>query len=116
MIELPARGRAEVVFFLGEAASPEQARELILRYRTRDVAEVLRAVGERWDELLGAVQVRTPDRSMDILLNRWLLYQTLACRVWARAAVYQARGADRVRGQLQDVMALAVAEPQVARQ
>ena len=116
MIELPARGRAEVVFFLGEAASPEQARELILRYRTRDVAEVLRAVGERWDELLGAVQVRTPDRSMDILLNRWLLYQTLACRVWARSAFYQAGGAYGFRDQLQDVMALAVAEPEVARQ
>src|SRR5207244_13129788 len=82
MIELPARGRAEVVFFLGEAASPEQARELIVRYRTRDVAAVLRAVREHWDEVLGTVQVKTPDRSMDILVNRWLVYQTLACRVW----------------------------------
>jgi cyclic beta-1,2-glucan synthetase len=115
-IELPARGRAEVVFFLGEAASAEQARELIVRYRTRDVAAVLRAVGERWDEVLGTVQVKTPDRSMDILLNRWLLYQTLACRVWARSAFYQASGAYGFRDQLQDVMALAVAEPELARQ
>ncbi len=115
-IELPARGRAEVVFFLGEAASAEQARELIVRYRTRDVAAVLRAVGERWDEVLGTVQVKTPDRSVDILLNRWLLYQTLACRVWARSAFYQASGAYGFRDQLQDVMALAVAEPELARQ
>ncbi|MBI4255477.1 MAG: hypothetical protein HY616_10420, partial [Candidatus Rokubacteria bacterium] len=115
-IELPASGRAEVVFFLGEAASPEQARELIVRYRTRDVAAVLRAVGERWDEVLGTLQVATPDRSMDILLNRWLLYQTLACRVWARSAFYQAGGAYGFRDQLQDVMALAVSEPELARQ
>ena len=115
-IELPARGRAEVVFFLGEAATPEQARELIARYRTCDVAAVLRAVGDRWDEVLGTVQVKTPDRSMDLLLNRWLLYQTLACRVWARSAFYQAGGAYGFRDQLQDVMALAVAEPALARQ
>ena len=115
-IDLPVRGRAEVVFVLGEAESPEQARELIVRYRTRDVAAVVRAVGEHWGELLGTVQVRTPDRSMDILLNRWLLYQTLACRVWARSAFYQAGGAYGFRDQLQDVMALAVAEPKLARQ
>ncbi len=115
-IELPAGGRAEAVFFLGEAASPEQARELIVRYRTRDVAAVLRAVGERWDEVLGTLQVATPDRAMDILLNRWLLYQTLACRVWARSAFYQASGAYGFRDQLQDVMALAVSEPELARQ
>jgi cyclic beta-1,2-glucan synthetase len=115
-IELPAGGRAEVVFFLGEAASTEQARELVVRYRTGEVAAVWRAVGERWDEVLGTVQVTTPDRSLDILLNRWLLYQTLACRVWARSAFYQAGGAYGFRDQLQDVMALAVAEPELARQ
>src|SRR6266545_960768 len=115
-IELAAGGRAEVMFFLGEAANPEQARELIVRHRTRDVAAALRAVGERWDAVLGTVQVKTPDRSMDILLNRWLLYQTLACRLWARSALYQAGGAYGFRDQLQDVMALAVAEPALARQ
>jgi len=115
-IELAAGSRAEVVFFLGEAANPEEARELIVRYRTHDVAAALRAVAERWDEVLGTVQVKTPDRSMDILLNRWLLYQTLACRVWARSALYQAGGAYGFRDQLQDVMALAVAEPALARQ
>jgi cyclic beta-1,2-glucan synthetase len=115
-LELPAGGRADVVVFLGEAASAEQARELILRYRTVDVDGVWRAVREHWNEVLGAVQVKTPDRSMDILLNRWLLYQTLACRVWARAAFYQAGGAYGFRDQLPDVIALAVAAPALARQ
>jgi len=115
-LELPAGGRAEIVFFLGEAASAEQARELIVRYRARDVTAVARAVAEHWNEVLGAVQVKTPDRAMDLLLNGWLLYQTLACRLWARSAFYQAGGAYGFRDQLQDVVALAVATPELARQ
>src|SRR5439155_6368758 len=99
-IELPAGGRADVVFILSEATDVEQARELIARYRTVDLEVVLRAVVERWDKLLGTIQVKTPDRSIDILLNRWLLYQTLACRLWARAAFYQAGGAYGFRDQL----------------
>jgi cyclic beta-1,2-glucan synthetase len=115
-IELPAGGRAEVVFLLGEAASREEATELIVRYRTAELEAVLRAVAGRWDDVLGAVQVTTPDRSMDLLINRWLLYQTLACRVWARSAFYQAGGAYGFRDQLQDVMALALSEPALARE
>ncbi len=114
-LELRPTGRAEIVFFLGEAATAADARALIARYRTADLDAVLRAVTGRWDDVLGAVQVWTPDRSMDILLNRWLLYQTLACRVWARSAFYQASGAYGFRDQLQDVMALAVSTPEIAR-
>jgi cyclic beta-1,2-glucan synthetase len=62
------------------------------------------------------VQVKTPDRAVDILLNRWLPYQVLACRVWARAAFYQASGAYGFRDQLQDVMALCVSRPEIARE
>src|SRR5436190_4524 len=116
LVELPAGGRAEVVFLLGEAATREEARGLIARYRTADLDGALRAVAERWDDVLGTVQVTTPDRSMDMLLNRWLLYQTLACRVWARSAFYQAGGAYGFRDQLQDVMALTVSRPDVARE
>ena len=110
-IELRPGGRAEIVFFLGEAATTEEARALIARYRAADLDVTLRTVMKHWDDVLGAVQVTTPDRSMNVLLNRWLLYQTLACRVWARAAFYQAGGAYGFRDQLQDVMALTVAKP-----
>ncbi len=115
-LDLPAGGRAETVFFLGEAANAAQARELITRYRSRDVATVLAAVTQHWDEVLGIVQVTTPDRSLDIVLNRWLLYQTLACRMWARSALYQAGGAYGFRDQLQDSTALTVSAPRVARE
>ena len=115
-IELSAGERVEIVFFLGETATREEARELIARYRTGDLDGALRAIAERWDDMLGTVQVTTPDRSMNMLLNRWLLYQTLACRVWARSAFYQASGAYGFRDQLQDVMALTVSRPDLARQ
>ena len=115
-LELRAGARVDVVFLVGEAASSAAARKLILRYRTRDVADVLRAVRAYWNGVLGSLQVSTPDRSLDLLLNGWLLYQTLACRVWARSAFYQAGGAYGFRDQLQDVMALAMSRPVVARE
>ena len=107
-IELRAGGRAEIVFFLGEAATTEEARALITRYRGADLDGTLQTVMKHWDDVLGALQVTTPDRAMNIMLNRWLLYQTLVCRVWSRSAFYQAGGAYGFRDQLQDVMALTV--------
>jgi cyclic beta-1,2-glucan synthetase len=114
-VEVHPGAGAEIVFFLGEAASVEAARALIERYRAADVDAILRTVTEHWDHFVGAVQVTTPDRAMNVMLNRWLLYQTLCCRVWARAAFYQAGGAYGFRDQLQDVMALVVAKRDVAR-
>ena len=106
-VDLAAGESVEVVFFLGQASRCARARELVARYRAADLDAVLAQVTRHWEELLGAVQVKTPDRAMDIMLNGWLLYQTLACRIWARSAFYQASGAYGFRDQLQDGMALA---------
>ena len=114
-LELEPGGTVEIVFFLGEAATATDARSLIARYRAADLDAVLRDVIAYWDDVLGTVQVKTPDRSMNIMLNRWLLYQTLACRVWARSAFYQASGAYGFRDQLQDGMALALSQPAMTR-
>jgi cyclic beta-1,2-glucan synthetase len=111
VVELDAGETVEVVFFLGEGSSADEARRLIARYRDADLDAVLDEVTEHWQAMLGAVQVRTPDRAMDIMLNGWLLYQTLACRIQARSAFYQASGAYGFRDQLQDGMALAFADP-----
>ncbi len=114
-VELQPGSTVEIVFFLGEAATAADAQSLIARYRAADLDAVLREVVGFWDDVLGAVQVKTPDRSMDIMLNRWLLYQTLACRMWARSAFYQASGGYGFRDQLQDGMALALSRPALTR-
>ena len=115
-VELPPGGRVELVFFLGQAATAEDARQLLMHYRTADLDDVLESVHRRWAEVLSAVVVKTPDRSMDIMLNGWLLYQTLSSRVWARAGFYQASGAYGFRDQLQDGMALTASSPALVRQ
>ena len=114
-LELESNGAAEIVFFLGETTGKAEAVSLVTRYRAADLDAVFSATAGGWQDVLGTVQVKTPDRAMDVLLNCWLLYQTLVCRVWARAALYQASGAYGFRDQLQDVMALSVARPQITR-
>lgn len=114
-LDLAPDEKREVVIFLGQCLSLEEARALLRRYRSIDLDAVFNEVTEHWDQVLGAVQVKTPDRAMDILLNRWLLYQTLSCRIWARSAFYQASGAYGFRDQLQDGMALTFAQPDITR-
>jgi cyclic beta-1,2-glucan synthetase len=116
LVELPVGGQVTVVLLLGQAATRDDARALITRYRTDDLDARLAAVTDGWAHVLNAVEVQTPDRALDVMLNHWLLYQTLACRVWARTAFYQASGAYGFRDQLQDVMALAVSRPGMTRE
>jgi cyclic beta-1,2-glucan synthetase len=115
-VDLEPGETVEVVFFLGEAEDASAARALLTRYRNADLGAVFDEVLQHWERVLGGIQVRTPDRPLDIMLNRWMLYQTLACRIWARSAFYQASGAYGFRDQLQDGMALAVARPDLTRE
>ncbi len=102
-------------FLLGHAATPEAARTLAGEALRIEPAQRLRQVRAHWDVLLGTAKVHTPDPLFDALVNRWLLYQTVACRLWARAGFYQAGGAFGFRDQLQDAMALAVSAPHMLR-
>ena len=106
----------EIVFRLGCGATPEEARSLVQRWRGPAAAHTALAdVQAYWTHTLGAVQVHTPNPALDLLANGWLLYQVLACRLWARTAFYQASGAFGFRDQLQDVMALVHATPDLVR-
>lgn len=105
----------EITLFLGDAAGDAAARELVKRYRGMNLDAALNEVEQHWDQVLGKIQVKTPDRAMDIMLNGRLLYQTLACRFWARSGFYQASGAYGFRDQLQDGMAIATTRPDLTR-
>ena len=101
----------------GQGQDETEALAVIGRFQNEaEVAAAWNATHELWDDVLGAIQVQTPDPAMNVLLNRWLLYQTLACRVWGRSAFYQASGAFGFRDQLQDVMALVHVAPHLARE
>jgi cellobiose phosphorylase len=106
----------EVIFRLGTATSAEAANALVLRLRKTGVARsAFAAVASQWRQLLGAVEVQTPDSSFDVLANGWLVYQVVACRLWGRSGYYQSGGAFGFRDQLQDAMALVHAAPQLLR-
>lgn len=106
----------EITFLLGQGADRADAERLIKQFQNiQNVQSARQRVGGFWDEILEQTQVQTPDAGMDILLNRWLLYQSLSCRFWGRTAFYQSSGAYGFRDQLQDVMAYVHARPDVVR-
>jgi cellobiose phosphorylase len=107
----------EIIFKLGTGRDADDASNIVRSFRGSAAARsALDAVWQYWNHTLGAVQVETPDQSINILTNGWLLYQTLACRIWARSGYYQSGGAFGFRDQLQDVMALIHAEPGLVRE
>jgi cyclic beta-1,2-glucan synthetase len=115
-IELDPGAEEEVVFILGAAPDEATARTLLQCYKEPGRAETtLAAVRALWDRVLGAVHVETPEPALDVMINRWLPYQVLSCRLWGRTAFYQSGGAYGFRDQLQDVMALVYGAPAEAR-
>ena len=116
VFELAEGQEREVVFILGASQDTAAAQQLIARFRgTNQARAALESVWDYWGRTLGAVHVETPDPAVNLLVNGWLLYQTLACRFWARSGFYQSGGAIGFRDQLQDVMALVHAEPRLVR-
>lgn len=116
-IELAPGTSEEIYFLVGQGADREETLALIQRFQDPDqIARTWKEVKEMWDDILDTANVETPDAAMDLLLNRWLLYQALACRFWGRSALYQSSGAYGFRDQLQDVMSLVHARPDLTRQ
>ncbi|MEZ6014359.1 MAG: glucoamylase family protein [Planctomycetota bacterium] len=116
-VDLAPRATAEVILVLGQGDDRAHALTLARRFVEPNAALAARAeLDERWDALLGAVQVETPDDSFDLIMNRWLLYQSMSSRVWGRTGFFQPGGAYGFRDQLQDVMALGFARPDLYRE
>jgi cellobiose phosphorylase len=114
--ELAAGQERETTFRLGVGRDVTDVQTLIRRFRPAEGSRgALEGVWQYWNRTLGAVYVETPDPSVNVLANGWLLYQTLSCRLWARTGFYQSGGAFGFRDQLQDVMALVHAEPALTR-
>jgi cyclic beta-1,2-glucan synthetase len=115
-ISLPKDGEGAVVFMLGQDATAEECRAIVRRYQDpQKVDEALQESKAFWDTALGKMTVRTPVLSVDLLLNRWLLYQSISCRFWGRSALYQSGGAIGFRDQLQDSLAMLYAFPHLTR-
>ncbi|MFA5810495.1 MAG: cyclic beta 1-2 glucan synthetase, partial [Thermoleophilia bacterium] len=115
--ELAEGQEREIIFTLGAGRGAGQASKLVQRFHGSAAARgALEAVWQYWNHTLGAVQVETPDQSLNVLTNGWLLYQTITCRLWARSGYYQSGGAFGFRDQLQDSMALIYAEPHLMRE
>ena len=115
-LKLQPREERTIVFLLGAADSEEEVSRACANYLDEQRAlEALQTVIDGWDAALSSVRVETPDTAMNLLQNGWLLYQVIACRLWARTGFYQSGGAFGFRDQLQDVLAVAATNPTLAR-
>jgi cyclic beta-1,2-glucan synthetase len=114
--ELAEDQEKEIIFRLGAGKNMADAVSIIRAFEGHAAAHTaLEKVTAYWQQTLGAVQVETPDKAINILANGWLNYQTLACRIWARSGFYQSGGAFGFRDQLQDVLSLVHTKPDIVR-
>jgi len=106
----------EIIFKLGAGKNRDETKNLVQRYKGSEAAKTeLESVWQYWKHTLGAVQVETPDSSLNVMANGWLLYQTISCRIWGRSGYYQSGGAFGFRDQLQDAMSIIHTEPGLIR-
>lgn len=116
IVKINAGETIELVFLEGEAANQEAAEKLVTDFREKKKADIeLDTIRKFWAKKLSRIQVKTPEKSLDILVNGWLMYQNLSSRMWARTAYYQAGGAYGFRDQLQDSMAVLFTDEKIAR-
>lgn len=112
-VEIPKESQVSVVYILGQDGDIERVNSLIDKYTNLDNIDIsFNNVVDKWNKINSAITVKTPDQKFNHLINRWMLYQVLSCRVDGRSAFYQAAGAFGFRDQLQDVMALIYTDPQ----
>jgi len=115
-ITIPPHTESALNILIGAAPSLPEVQKILTKYNNgTSVETAFTEIRTFWDNLLGQIRVTTPDPSFNLLMNRWLLYQTLACRIWARSAFYQSSGAYGFRDQLQDSLALLHTRPELVR-
>ncbi|UNC93189.1 GH36-type glycosyl hydrolase domain-containing protein [Candidatus Contubernalis alkaliaceticus] len=115
-IGMKAYETKEIVFVFGMAGNLKKVHELVEKFNSvHGAKKSLTDVKKFWQDKLQVIQVKTPDTAMNIMLNGWLIYQTISCRMWARSGFYQAGGALGFRDQLQDCLAIAAIWPQIAK-
>ena len=115
-VELEPGEVRRITCMLGQAGSVEEARELVMRFQSdASFLDQFKKTSSWWNNLLGVIEVETPERAVNLLVNRWLQYQSLSCRIWGRSGFYQSGGAFGFRDQLQDVLAFLQTRPEIAR-
>jgi cyclic beta-1,2-glucan synthetase len=116
VVDMAPGEHRDIICMMGQSDSMVEARKLVLRFHEdQALDQALEQSKSWWNDLLGTIEVHTPELAADLMINRWLQYQTLSCRIWGRSAFYQSGGAYGFRDQLQDVMAFCYARPEIAR-
>lgn len=115
--DLAPQQERETIFKLGAGRDAEDTTTIINRFRgSTSARNALESASKYWKQITGSIRIDTPDQAVNILTNGWLVYQTIACRMWARTGFYQSGGAYGFRDQLQDAMSLIHTSPQLVRE